>query len=482
MTAETALRMGCPIYGVVAATNTATDKQGRSIPAPGQGILTTARRTAGGPAPRCLDAAYRVEQLRAARAHIRAWYEAELGRIAALQPEPAQLVAMARDAQLEAERRLAAERRHWGHEFAAGDARVAPLEAALAVFGLGVDDIAVASFHGTGTKANDTNESAVLQRQLEHLGRTRGNMLPAVCQKYLTGHPKGAAAAWMLNGMLQCMNAGVVPPNRNADSIEPALRDYGFIFHPARPLRGLQIRACLLKSFGFGQVGGEVLLVHPSVLLGALPAHQRDAYLARRAARETKATQYQLDALLSPQTTPLVQVKTAPPFPAELEAQVYLDPAARAQFDPATGSWVFTKAALDKAARQALGLQLLPTDTAPKGVGVDVQLVADLPLANADFVARNYTAREAEHCRAQPDPAASFAGRWAAKEAVVKALCAASAARPAWLQGAGAPLSAIEVLPGASGAPTVRVEGVDAPLRVSISHSGAYAMAVALVL
>jgi 3-oxoacyl-(acyl-carrier-protein) synthase len=36
-----------------------------------------------------------------------------------------------------------------------------------------------------------------------------------VCQKYLTGHPKGPAAAWMLNGLLQALNDGIVPGNRN---------------------------------------------------------------------------------------------------------------------------------------------------------------------------------------------------------------------------------------------------------------------------
>lgn len=39
------------------------------------------------------------------------------------------------------------------------------------------------SFHGTGTQANDFNESEVLQKQLEHLGRTRGNAIMAVFQK-----------------------------------------------------------------------------------------------------------------------------------------------------------------------------------------------------------------------------------------------------------------------------------------------------------
>jgi len=46
MTAKLGLEMGVPIYGIVALTATATDKVGRSIPAPGQGILTTAREAA----------------------------------------------------------------------------------------------------------------------------------------------------------------------------------------------------------------------------------------------------------------------------------------------------------------------------------------------------------------------------------------------------------------------------------------------------
>lgn len=39
MQARLALEMGAPIYGVLGLTNTAMDKQGRSVPAPGQVIL-----------------------------------------------------------------------------------------------------------------------------------------------------------------------------------------------------------------------------------------------------------------------------------------------------------------------------------------------------------------------------------------------------------------------------------------------------------
>jgi 3-oxoacyl-(acyl-carrier-protein) synthase len=38
MSAQLAIEMGVPIYGVIALATTASDKVGRSIPAPGQGV------------------------------------------------------------------------------------------------------------------------------------------------------------------------------------------------------------------------------------------------------------------------------------------------------------------------------------------------------------------------------------------------------------------------------------------------------------
>ena len=58
--ARLALDMGVPIYGIVGFTATATDKIGRSVPAPGQGVLTTAREQPGEvPVAHCLDIKYR---------------------------------------------------------------------------------------------------------------------------------------------------------------------------------------------------------------------------------------------------------------------------------------------------------------------------------------------------------------------------------------------------------------------------------------
>jgi fatty acid synthase subunit beta len=39
MQAKLAIEMGVPIRGIIAMTSTATDKEGRSVPAPGRGIF-----------------------------------------------------------------------------------------------------------------------------------------------------------------------------------------------------------------------------------------------------------------------------------------------------------------------------------------------------------------------------------------------------------------------------------------------------------
>lgn len=53
---------------------------------------------------------------------------------------------------------------------------------------------------------------------------------------------------------------------------------------------------------------------------------------------------------------------------------------------------------------QALRQVVAPALAEAKGVGCDVQLTADLNLANDTFVQRNFTDAEIAYCRAQPDP------------------------------------------------------------------------------
>ncbi|GKU08874.1 unnamed protein product [Fusarium langsethiae] len=67
--AELALEMGLPIFGIVAYANMAADKAGRSVPAPGKGVLTNAREKSTIPSP-LLDINYRRRLLQMRRTQI----------------------------------------------------------------------------------------------------------------------------------------------------------------------------------------------------------------------------------------------------------------------------------------------------------------------------------------------------------------------------------------------------------------------------
>ncbi|RLN49670.1 hypothetical protein BBJ29_001201 [Phytophthora kernoviae] len=60
-------------------------------------------------------------------------------------------------------------------------------------------------------------------------------------------------------------------------------------------------------------------------------------------------------------------------------------------------------------------------------MGVNVEPVATFENLNCreNFIRRNFTEQEMTYCYSAPHPAASFAGRWAAKGAVIKAISSA---------------------------------------------------------
>ncbi|KAJ0391655.1 hypothetical protein P43SY_011807 [Pythium insidiosum] len=517
MDAQLALDMGCPIYAVVALTNTATDKNGRSVPAPGQGILTTAREAvvdSANPTSPLLDIEFRRRQFDTEISSIHSWFEREKSL---LTEQNEHHLALLEDMK---RRKIQSAQAMWGEEFFNGRADIAPLRGALSVWNLTVDDIGVASFHGTGTKANDKNESEVTQKQLMHLGRSPGNVLPVVCQKNLTGHPKGAAAAWMLNGLLQVLNTGLIPGNRNLDNTCSTLRQFDYLMYPNRSIQTDGVKAAILKSFGFGQAGGEIVLVHPDYLLSSLAETDFQGYSQRRHSRLIAMNSYLQKSISGKHS--FIQVKNSAPYTAAQESSVYLDPTARAEFDPVVGSWHFgpnsdpsktfkankrqKKAKLNDAESQAAdtpnststllsamsqGANEIGLRAKNIGVGVDVEPIMtfeNLP-GREDFIRRNFTDQEIAYCRSAPHPAASFAGRWAAKEAVIKAISSAAPNEANMWKGAGAPLREIEIFITASGAPSVLLSGHPlqvfnrvalGSLSVSISHSGDYAVAQAV--
>ncbi|WVO17734.1 hypothetical protein L204_105432 [Cryptococcus depauperatus] len=482
MSAKTAIEMGASIQGIIAYTSTHTDKAGRSIPAPGRGVLSTAREITPKEALPLLDVKYRARQLAFRRKQISQWLENE-HELLRMELETrkgkddneewfATRVAFIDD---EAKRQEKDALATFGM-LEGSHPNIAPLRRALAVWGLDADSVGVISCHGTSTKANDKNESGVYNLQFEQLGRTPGNAVPVIAQKSLTGHPKGGAAAWMFNGMCQTINSALVPGNHNADNISEELRAFPHLFYPSKPIQHVRLECGLLTSFGFGQVGGQICIVHPRYLFATLQPHDLEEYKKRRSQRELDTYSRMSSALVN---NNLVQIKDGPPYTAELEGGVLLNPLARA--GPSKNSFAFqgklpTDVPVD--ARNAETLRALFEQASDvTGVGVDTELISNVPTSET-FRVRNFTDEERSYCNAAPNPVASFAGRWAAKEAVFKALSVRS-------QGAGAPLKDIEIVAGSAG-PTVKLTGNalaaagGKTVKVSLSHSDTSVVAFAV--
>ena len=386
-TAKLALEMGLPIHGIIASASTATDKIGRSIPAPGQGILVNAREDS--------------------------------------------------------------------------TSLVAPLRRALAIWGLTIDDVDVATMHGTSTRANDKNESDILCKQFRHLGRQEGNPILAITQKSITGHPKGAAGAWMLNGAMQVLNSGLVPGNRNLDNLDEEFEEFEMIHYPGKSIQTAGIKAFSATSFGFGQKSAQVIGVHAKYLFATLDEAAYNEYKAKAHARQQRAYREWHGRVIS---NSVFQAKEKPPYTPEHETQTLLSPGARATKSNHKSSYSIppkpetqSKLASSKNADEERFKTILDDLADPSGTssnnlrtGVDIEDIKSINSDSETFVARNFTDEEIRYCSAAANPQASFAGRWSAKEAVFKSLGVAG-------RGAGAELRDIEIVNDVHGAPFVKV-------------------------
>ena len=397
-TAKLALEMGLPIYGVVALATTASDKIGRSVPAPGQGILVNAREDSS--------------------------------------------------------------------------SAMAPLRGALATWGLTIDDLGVASLHGTSTRANDKNESDLLCKQLRHLGRREGNPLLAVTQKSLTGHPKGAAGAWMLNGALQVLNTGLVPGNQNLDNVDEEFERFNLMHYPGKSIQTDGVKAFSTTSFGFGQKSAQVIGVNARYLFASLGEAVYDEYKTKAHARQQRAYRAWHSRMIS---NTIFRAKDKPPYTPEHETQTLLSPNGRAVAEGGNEpSYLITPKPTkspdisehlaggdpgnDKALREiqtktAFDSLLRTSFSNFTGIktGVSISDITTIPTnPTSTFLTRNFTLAEIQYCLAASNPQASFAGRWSAKEAVVKAL---NVVREA----AGPSMQEIEISNDTRGAPLVKV-------------------------
>lgn len=115
---------------------------------------------------------------------------------------------------------------------------------------------------------------------------------------------------------------------------------------------------------------------------------------------------------------------------------------------------------------------------------VEITRFRDVCIRNDNFIPDIFTDKEAQYCRAHRDQYLHFAGRFAAKEACLKAMGTGMSG-----QGIDHIFRDIEVLPNTSGKPQLSLNGWLARLAkakginqfsVSISHSVNYAVATAI--
>jgi holo-[acyl-carrier protein] synthase len=116
------------------------------------------------------------------------------------------------------------------------------------------------------------------------------------------------------------------------------------------------------------------------------------------------------------------------------------------------------------------------------GIGndiIEIERIRDGMDAHKErFLSKLFTAKEQDYCLTHQDPVPHFAGRFAAKEAIVKALGTGFGEHASWLD--------IEILADPNGKPVVHFSPkLEAKLQgttvmVSISHCRSYASAFAI--
>ncbi len=106
---------------------------------------------------------------------------------------------------------------------------------------------------------------------------------------------------------------------------------------------------------------------------------------------------------------------------------------------------------------------------------VEVERLNKLLLKNGDlFKNKVFTLLEQKYCESKSSPCIHYAGRFAAKESIIKAVKSSGYKNPV-------PFKNIEILPSDSGAPIVNLHfECEYECKVSISHTDSHATATAI--
>jgi nodulation protein E len=114
------------------------------------------------------------------------------------------------------------------------------------------DAIGYVNAHGTGTIANDTNESKALRKVFE----AHANRLAVSSTKGVLGHGLGCAGALEAVGTALALHTQVVPPTANFEEPDPDC-DLDVVPNVARSVR---FAAAMSNSFAFGGLNAVLVL------------------------------------------------------------------------------------------------------------------------------------------------------------------------------------------------------------------------------
>jgi len=132
------------------------------------------------------------------------------------------------------------------------DAPVRAIETALAQGGVGTSEVDYVNAHGTGTRLNDSTETAILKRAFgAHAPR-----LAISSTKAMHGHAMGASAGLEFVATVLALRHGIAPPTINYTEADPEC-DLDYVPNRAREL---PIRAAISNSFAFGGLNAVLAL------------------------------------------------------------------------------------------------------------------------------------------------------------------------------------------------------------------------------
>jgi len=124
------------------------------------------------------------------------------------------------------------------------------MAAALADGGLNTNDIDYINAHGTGTPANDANETLAIRR----LFADHADRLAVSSTKSMHGHALGASGGIEAVATIRAIADSMVPPTVNYGSRDPQC-DLDYVANEARQQ---PVRAALSNSFAFGGLNAVI--------------------------------------------------------------------------------------------------------------------------------------------------------------------------------------------------------------------------------